>query len=390
MRTALVPLTVALALVPAAAARADSVAYQAATLAYEGDGGADQVVVSRDGAALVFRAGPGQPLAAPGTCARRSASEVGCPAGSVTAVTVDLMGGNDTLTATLPDTPATSLTAHGGAGSDVLDASATSTGALFGDDGDDRLLPGRGSFDVTGGAGADELHGGPAGAQTRFLMGSAADGADQVLGGPGVDLVTYESRTAPLRLTEDGVADDGETGEGDNIAAAVEILVGGAGPDTLGGGPGPNALNAGAGDDIVMARDAGIDQVDCGAGNDTAVLDVPDTAKDCETQQRPQLDVLVSGLRSRASWEHLRQGLRFGVTTSAPARWTFVLLGARRGSRVLTRRSLPLAAGPRTVTLKPTSARLGARRRLTLRVRITAIAADGTKTLVIRRVRVSA
>jgi hypothetical protein len=30
-----------------------------------------------------------------------------------------------------------------------------------------------------------------------------------------------------------------------------------------------------------------------------------------------------------------------------------VLLGARRGSRVLTRRTLPLAAGERTVTLKP-------------------------------------
>jgi Ca2+-binding RTX toxin-like protein len=390
MRTALVLLTVALALVPAAVARADSVAYEGAALAYAGDGGADQVVISRDGAALDFRAGPGQALSAPAGCLRRSTSEVACPGGAVTAVTVDLAGGADTLTATLPDTPAVSLTAHGGAGNDVLDASATSTGALFGDDGDDRLLPGRGAYDVTGGAGADELHGGPAGAQTRFLMGAAADGPDQVLGGPGVDLVSYEDRTAPLHLTEDGVADDGEAGEGDNIAPAVEILVGGAGADTLTGGPGPNALNAGAGDDVVNARDGSIDQVDCGAGNDTAVLDVSDTAKDCETQQQPQLDVTVTGLRSRASWARLRQGLRFAVMPTAPARWTFVLLGARRGSRVLTRRSLPLAVGQRTVTLKPTASRLGTPRRLSLRVRITAIAADGTRTLVIRRVRVSA
>jgi len=40
------------------------------------------------------------------------------------------------------------------------------------------------------------------------------------------------------------------------------------------------------------------------------------------------------------------------------------------------------------VTLQPPARRLGARRRLTLRVRITAIAADGTRTLVIRRVRI--
>ena len=66
----------------------------------------------------------------------------------------------------------------------------------------------------------------------------------------------------------------------------------------------------------------------------------------------------------------------------------FTLLGERRGSRALTRRSLPLFPGPRTVTLKPSSKRLGTRRRVTLRVRITAVAADGQRTLVIRKVRV--
>jgi Ca2+-binding RTX toxin-like protein len=386
MRSVFAVLTVVVSLLPTAAARADMVAYRGTTLAYDGDSGDDQVVVSRDGTALVFRAAPGEALAAPRACARRSASEVACPAGSISDVAVDLMGGNDSLTATLPDTTS-SLTAHGGTGDDVLDASATVNGALFGDDGNDRLLPGRSVYDVTGGAGADELHGGPAGAQTRFEMGSTADGADQVIGGAGIDLVTYERRTAPLRLTEDGVADDGEAGEGDNIAPAVEILVGGAGADTLAGGPGPNSLSAGPGDDTVVARDAGTDQVDCGAGTDTAVLDVADSATNCEVQQLPDLNVALTGLRSHLSRAELRRGLRFAVTPSAPARWTFVLLGARRGSRVLTRRSLPLAAGERTVTLKP-ARRLGTRRRLTLRVRITAIAADGTRTLVIRRVRI--
>jgi Ca2+-binding RTX toxin-like protein len=387
MRPTLAVLTVVVSLVSAGAARADTVAYRGTSLAYDGDSGADQVAVSRDGPTVVFRAGPGQALAAPPACTRRSASEVACPAGSVSGVAIDLMGANDTLTATLPDNTPT-LSAHGGAGDDVLDASATVNGALFGDDGNDRLLPGRSVYDVTGGAGADELDGGPAGAQTRFLMGASPDGADQVLGGPGVDLVTYESRTAPLRLTEDGVADDGEAGEGDNIAPAVEILAGGAGADTLAGGPGPNALSAGPGDDTVLARDAGTDQVDCGAGTDTAVLDAADTAQGCELEQLPQLDVALTGLRSHVSWAGLRRGLRFAVTPSAPARWTFVLLGARRGSRALTRRTLPLAAGERIVTLKPPAGRLGARRRLTLRVRMTAVAADGTRTVLIQRVRI--
>jgi hypothetical protein len=49
---------------------------------------------------------------------------------------------------------------------------------------------------------------------------------------------------------------------------------------------------------------------------------------------------------------------------------------------------LPLFTGPRTVTLQPSAKRLGTRRRLTLRVRITAVSAVGQKTLVIRRVRI--
>jgi hypothetical protein len=98
--------------------------------------------------------------------------------------------------------------------------------------------------------------------------------------------------------------------------------------------------------------------------------------------------VTIRGLPRSTTWTRLRRGLRFAVTPSVPARWVFTLLGERRGSRVLTRRSLPLFAGPRTVTLRPIPKRLGTRRRLTLRVRITAVDATGAKTLAIRRVRI--
>jgi hypothetical protein len=122
------------------------------------------------------------------------------------------------------------------------------------------------------------------------------------------------------------------------------------------------------------------------------VLDAADATNACETEQRPAPpappSVTIRGLPPSTTWTKLRRGLRFEVTPSAPARWVFTLLGERRGSRVLTRRLLPLFVGRRTVTLKPTARRLGARRRLTLRVRITAVDAAGQKTLVIRRVRI--
>ena len=55
-------------------------------------------------------------------------------------------------------------------------------------------------------------------------MGAAPDGADVVQGGAGLDVADYAQRTTPLRLSADGVADDGEAGEGDNLGPAVEGL----------------------------------------------------------------------------------------------------------------------------------------------------------------------
>ena len=61
MRPILAVLTVVVSLVCATAAQADTVAYRGTSLAYDGDSGADQVVVSRDGASarVQRRDGPG-------------------------------------------------------------------------------------------------------------------------------------------------------------------------------------------------------------------------------------------------------------------------------------------------------------------------------------------
>jgi len=62
---------------------------------------------------------------------------------------------------------------------------------------------------------------------------------------------------------------------------------------------------------------------------------------------------------------------------------------ARVGDVVLTERRLPLAAGRRSVTLKlQRRFRSGLGRRVTLRIRVTAVDAAGNRTVTTRRLKV--
>jgi Ca2+-binding RTX toxin-like protein len=111
-----------------------------------------------------------------------------------------------------------------------------------------------------------------------------ADGADDIAGGDGVgDLVSYVGRDGAITYTgDDNVANDGESGEGDNVRSDVEWVYGGAGNDSLTGtdntNGGFNDLRGMMGNDIVNAL-AGNDWLDShghwgrdtlsgGAGND--------------------------------------------------------------------------------------------------------------------------
>ena len=99
----------------------------------------------------------------------------------------------------------------------------------------------------------------------------------------------------------DGVADDGQAGEGDNVGADVEnvsggsagdrlvgdedanVLIGGAGDDTLDGQDGRDALIGSAGSDSLHSRDGTPDAVSCGGERDTVMADTRDEiADDCE------------------------------------------------------------------------------------------------------------
>jgi hypothetical protein len=182
--------------------------------------------------------------------------------------------------------------------------------------------------------------------------------SDAIAGGPGRDTVSYPDRIAgsvrrngaPIAATLNGLPDDGESGEGDNIAADVEVLEGSSasdhmvgddgpqelrgnggddmlegagGADLLKGGEGPDSLDGGAGDDElrgevdgdritggpgrdviraddfctliacgygadeVFVRDGETDDVDCGIGPDRAIADAQDLIVGCDIVELP-------------------------------------------------------------------------------------------------------
>ena len=137
------------------------------------------------------------------------------------------------------------------------DDSVTIGGAFYsyvdGGTGNDKLIGGSGKDWLFGGSGDDHLDGGL--------------GSDLLSGGDGTDTADYSTRTAPLTITLDGMAGDGEAGENDNVSSTIEAVVGGSGNDTIVGGPGPNNLSGGSGDDT-LSGGAGDDLLDGGPGSD--------------------------------------------------------------------------------------------------------------------------
>ena len=245
------------------------------------DGEANVLTIARSGDDIVFTETGGAPIGeSAATCEPAAGNAVRCAAVPAPAgIDVSLGDGDDQLKLGAVG-GAVRAHADGGAGADRLDAAAaTGYVELHGGADGDRLFAGTGESDLTGGPGADTLTGGPDGALTAYLMGAGADGADLVLGGAGFDVAGYAQRTAPLALSANGVADDGEAGEGDNLAPAVERLEGGAGADRLAasaavdaelsGGPGRDELTGGPRDDLLAGGD-GDDALAGGAGDDLA------------------------------------------------------------------------------------------------------------------------
>jgi hypothetical protein len=186
------------------------------------------ITLSTDGRTLTVtdsgRVGTAQiNVASDGTCTGGRATGR-CPAAGVTVVDVQTFAQNDTITVNAP-------------------------------------IPGR----LSGGDGNDTLAGGPA--DGDFLRGDG--GADTMTGKGGRDTVDYSDRTAPVTVSLDGAANDGEAGENDLVGDDVEVVNGGAAADTLTGSPrddflfgngGDDVLNGGAGTDVMVGGD-GTDRV---------------------------------------------------------------------------------------------------------------------------------
>lgn len=145
-----------------------------------------------------------------------------------------------------------------GAGNMTVGTTAFPTAVtLFGGAGNDTLRGGDGNDTVNGGDGND-----------TFTTGATPDGNDALTGGAGTDTVDYSTRTGGVTVTIDTMANDGGTGETDNVGSDIETIKGGMADDNLTGGSGADTISGGPGNDMIAGGD-GADVLNGDAGNDT-------------------------------------------------------------------------------------------------------------------------
>jgi Ca2+-binding RTX toxin-like protein len=245
-------------------------------------GRANNLTVSQFGSTL-FLTDLGDAVTPGLGCVPLSSNAVSCSATGITNISVRTGDLNDRITKNA--LPSSALDA--GDGNDVITiGQQTGTGV-------NNLFGGTGIDTLTGGAGADVLFGGPDndvlngnGGNDVPSAGVSGDGADVFNGGTGFDGVSYFLRGIPLNVSLDGIANDGEPGEGDNNRTDVENVTGGAASDILTGNATNNRLVGGFGNDTlnglggldrlsgesgreVLNGGLGIDRLDGGEGNDT-------------------------------------------------------------------------------------------------------------------------
>jgi Ca2+-binding RTX toxin-like protein len=184
-----------------------------------------------------------------------------------------------------------------GSQADDLISGSDVTNALFGGDGRDDLRGGLGNDSLSGGNDGDQLIGnagndfgfGNAGDDT-WLSAAVTDGSDFFEGSVGRDTMSYEFRNAgdEVSVRIDNLANDGSTGENDNVRLDVENVRGGSGNDTLVATSfqaDPNHLSGGFGNDIIDTRDAphlAGDIASGDSGSDLCLTDPDDGRQSCE------------------------------------------------------------------------------------------------------------
>jgi trimeric autotransporter adhesin len=142
------------------------------------------------------------------------------------------------------------------------------------------VLAGNGNDVLVGSKFRETLSGGPG---NDTLLGLDQDdvleggpGTDITDGGNGNDTITYADHTAPVTVSLDDIANDGQAGENDN-ARDIQNVIGGTGNDVLVGNALNNVLRGLFGDDRLFGLDGndtligseGTDFADGGNGTDT-------------------------------------------------------------------------------------------------------------------------
>ncbi len=229
------------------------------TLAYQAaPGEANEVTVTRsvETYRIVDR---GSTIVAAAGCTSVGPNEVACAGEAVRVIRIEVLDGNDLVSLST----ARPSVVRGGDGDDTL-AGGEGSDLLVGDGGNDTLKAGTGIDLLDGGPGADQLSGGTG---VVFPFPFAEDEFAEEFEEFEVDFALYERRVNPVTVDLDGAADDGESGEGDNVGTDVEAVVGGSGGDTLVGNSRTNLLIGQRGSDALVGE-GGMDFLDGGGGDD--------------------------------------------------------------------------------------------------------------------------
>jgi RTX calcium-binding nonapeptide repeat (4 copies) len=259
----LLALAFACAAIPAVAA-AGTVAIDGSTVVFTDPAGADnrvdvdagRTIDCPDAAAwcVEIEDDLGPPASSDPRCVSDGLFTTTCALAAQGAIVVDLGSGADLL-ASMTDAGEV-LTGRGGPGNDELYGRA-GTETLDGGEGDDQLYP-------------DD---------NPYTPSVPPPGPDTVAGGPGNDQVWYVEHASGVRVSLDGVANDGGATDIDNVQPDVERIVGSGRADVLAGSAAANEIDARDGDDRVtggggddkLYGNNGNDALDGGGGNDTLV-----------------------------------------------------------------------------------------------------------------------
>jgi Ca2+-binding RTX toxin-like protein len=236
-------------------------------------------------------------------------------------------------------------TIEGGAGNDTIYADSGND-SIDGGPGDDKIYGGTGNSYISGGPGND-LEVGGSGSDLLgwtaygFPEGFEPDKGENTFEGTGgKTVVDFQWAKGPVEVSLDGVANDGEAGQKDNVEPSIPevrggedndtliagvpsvILDGEGGNDTIYGGPGGDTLIGGEGNDTIYTKGPagdGPDQIfggvegcaldECPGGNDTiyaadGITDQISCAAGADIVFADQLDVIANSVNAPCSTVH--------------------------------------------------------------------------------------